>query len=166
MSSTMRVLVDTSVWRAYFRGRGLRAPTEIPYLLEHDAVAVTEITRLELLNSVATEEITQIDKLLSAIPTFAAQRRTWRTVEKWINITAGLERRYDLRHLLVAVVAHERQIPIWSLHPTIAELAELGFIDLYDPKTRNRTRTMSSGVHRLEQLDSPDPRNVSGSWRP
>lgn len=60
------VMVDTSVWIDYFRGRQKESVNQLSRLLQEDRVAICGMIELELLRGVRGQERSRLELLLSA----------------------------------------------------------------------------------------------------
>ncbi len=63
------IVVDTSVWIAYFRGAITPQTTKLDEILGHDEIAMGDLILVELLQGIDSErEFNRVRKLLSSLP--------------------------------------------------------------------------------------------------
>ena len=127
------ILVDTSVWVAYFRGADSRLVDRLRALLEENQVALALPVRLEILSGAATKELIQLHHVLAALPLLVPSNATWHRVESWIEKAVSKGERFGVADLLVAALAADRDMPLWSLDRDFERMQKLGFIWLYLP---------------------------------
>ena len=124
------ILVDTSVWvEAFRRGQGPEAE-RLRALLDADEVAITAPVRIELLSGSGASDLPQLRRTLSALPRFDLGPRSWERIEGWVERAVAAGRRFGVTDLLIAAVAAENELSVWSLDGDFAEMAKLGFIQV------------------------------------
>jgi predicted nucleic acid-binding protein len=124
------ILVDTSVWvEAFRRGHG-PAAEGLRALLDADEVAITAPVRIELLSGSSASDLPRLRRTLSALPRFDPGPRIWERIEGWVERAVPVGRRFGVTDLLIAAVAAENELSVWSLDGDFAEMAKLGLIQL------------------------------------
>lgn len=122
------ILVDTSVWvQALRRGSSAEA-LHLKALLDADQVALCGPVRIELLGGASTAEIPRLRRVLSALPVFLPTPETWKTLESWVEKSVRAGQRFGIADLLIAGLAAENDLEVWSLDADFARMARLGFI--------------------------------------
>jgi predicted nucleic acid-binding protein len=122
------ILVDTSVWvEAFRRGHGPEAE-RLRALLDADEVAITAPVRIELLSGAGASDLPRLRRVLSALPRFDPGPRIWERIEGWVEQAVPAGRRFGITDLLIAAVAAENELSVWSLDGDFAEMAKLGLI--------------------------------------
>lgn len=125
------ILVDTSVWvEALRRGRS-REAEHLGILLDASEVAMTPPIRIEMLGGSSAADLPRLSRTLSALPLFHPGAETWERMEGWIERAVRARRRFGVADLLIAAVAAENELPIWSLDGDFAAMRSLGFIRLH-----------------------------------
>jgi predicted nucleic acid-binding protein len=123
------IAVDTSVWIDFFRGRG-PVSNALVASLDRDEVALPAPVRIELLAGVRTAEQARLRRLLSALPILSPSQDIWATIEAWVVVATAAGHRFGLGDLLIAAIAAEQGIPVWSLDSDFARMEKLGFVRL------------------------------------
>lgn len=123
------MVVDTSVWIDFFRGRE-PAASALLALLDRDEVALPAPVRIELLGGVRKGEQAKLSRLLSALPVLAPSQEVWGKIETWVVAATASGHRFGVGDLLIGAIASEHAIPVWSLDGDFARMEKLGFLKL------------------------------------
>ena len=126
------IVVDTSIWIDFFRGRTPTVET-LSDLLERDEVAMPIPVKIEILSGARRIELGHLDRLLSALPVLHPTDETWKRVEAWVTTGRAVGHRFGFGDLLIAAVAAEHDCAIWSADRDFARLARLGLVTLAAP---------------------------------
>jgi predicted nucleic acid-binding protein len=122
------ILVDSSVWiQALRRGSSAEA-LHLKALLDADQVALCGPVRIELLTGASAAELPRLRRVLSALPLHLPTPGIWRSLESWVERAARAGERFGVADLLIAGIAAENELEIWSLDADFNRLARLGFI--------------------------------------
>ena len=124
------ILVDTSVWVEAFRRGHSPEAERLRALLDADEVAITAPVRIELLSGSGASDLPRLRRVLSALPRFDPSPRIWERMEGWVDRAVPAGRRFGVADLLIAAVAAENELSVWSLDGDFAEMAKLGFIQV------------------------------------
>jgi predicted nucleic acid-binding protein len=89
---------------------------------------MTSPVRIELLSGSSEADLPRLRRVLSALPLFAPSLRSWELMEGWVQRAVRAGRRFAVADLLIAAVAAENDLAIWSLDADFAEMARLGFV--------------------------------------
>jgi predicted nucleic acid-binding protein len=127
----LTVVVDTSVWIQYLRGRDPTVKETMHRLLDEDLVTMAAPVRIELLSGVRSAGAGKLTRMLDAIPTFVPDRGTWTTMETWALRTASRGDRFGLGDLLIGALASEHSCAIWSMDTDFGRMAKLGLVELF-----------------------------------
>jgi predicted nucleic acid-binding protein len=126
------ILVDTSVWvEAFRRAHGPEAE-RLRILLDAGEVVMTSPVRIELLSASSAADFARLRRTLSALPLFVPGVQTWERMEGWVARAIATGRRFGAADLLIAAVAAENDLSIWSLDGDFAEMAKLGFVRVHE----------------------------------
>jgi predicted nucleic acid-binding protein len=125
------IIVDSSVWIAFFRGTDRQLGERLQRLLERDQVALPIFVRFELLGGARRSEMARLRRVLSALPLRYPSEDTWITLEKWIETGVRVGQRFGIGDLVIAAVAARQDEPIWSLDSDFIRMAKFGWIRLY-----------------------------------
>ncbi len=126
------ILVDTSVWVEAFRRGNRREAEHLRVLLDAGEVAMTSPVRIEILSGSSAADLPRLRRTLAALPLFVPGAATWERVEGWIESAVRAGRRFGPADLLIAAVAADNGLPVWSLDGDFAEMAKLGFIRVHE----------------------------------
>lgn len=126
-------LVDTSVWIEAFRRGHCPEAEHLRVLLDAGEVAMTSPVRIELLSGSSAADLPRLRRTLSALPLFAPGVETWERMEVWVERSVQAGRRFGVVDLLIAAVADQNDLSVWSLDGDFAEMAKLGFVRVHEP---------------------------------
>src|SRR5882724_10042312 len=125
------VVVDSSVWIAFFRGGDDSVKRELGRLLDADDVGLPAPVRLELLSGASRADGTRLRRLLSALPLLFPAPPVWPKVETWIEKASRAGERFGARDLLIAGIADEHGAALWSRDADFVRMARLGLVQLH-----------------------------------
>jgi predicted nucleic acid-binding protein len=127
------ILVDTSVWIEAFRRAHSPEADHLRTLLDAGEVAMAQPIRIELLSGSSAADLPRLRRTLSALPLFVPGVPTWERIEGWVERAVSAGRRFGAADLLIAAVAAENDLSVWSLDRTFAEMAKLGLVHAHEP---------------------------------
>jgi predicted nucleic acid-binding protein len=111
-----RILVDTSVWIEFFRKEGSAVSQKIRGYLELDQVCYAGPVAIELYQGAKTrKEIEVIDHLLQAIDYVEITRTHYHRAGRVSHDAARSGQIFSIVDLILAVVAHDQQLRLFSL---------------------------------------------------
>ena len=122
------VVVDSSVWIAFFRGRDQGVVDELSQLLDADQVGLAAPVRLEILAGAPKAQLALLRRLLSALPLLLPTEAVWHTLEGWVERAREAGERFGAMDLLIAGIAEENSARLWSLDGDFARMARLGLM--------------------------------------
>jgi hypothetical protein len=125
------VVVDTSVWIDFFRGRDSATVERLSNLLDEDLVSLAAPVRLEILAGASRKELPRLTRVLSALPLLHPTRALWTTLEGWVGEARAAEECFGAMDLLIAGLASENGASLWSLDDDFTRMAGLGFVELH-----------------------------------
>jgi tRNA(fMet)-specific endonuclease VapC len=125
------IVVDTSVWIDFFRGRNAVTCTQLEVLLDADQVAVPAPVRVEILGGARRAELARLRRVLQALPLLVPSAQVWDTIETWLGRAVAAGQHFGVGDLLIAAVAAENHALIWSLDADFRRMARLGWIRLH-----------------------------------
>ena len=128
------ICVDTSVWIAALRDRGSVAGRVLDELLDRDDVALPIPVRVEILSGVSRAQEPRLRRALSGLPLLFPTDATWERIDGWIGEAADRGHRFGVGDLLIAAIAADHGMPLWSLDSDFRRMQHLGFIDEYNPQ--------------------------------
>ena len=126
------IVVDTSVWIDFFRGRNHKLIEKMRDLLDQDRVALTAPIRIEILSGVRPQQKPALNRVLSALPVFYPNQETWLKIESLIDEALSKGERFGAMDLLIAAIAQENNTHLWSLDKDFQRMEKLGWIELFD----------------------------------
>ena len=126
------ICVDTSVWVAALRDRSSVAGRRLDELLDRDEVAMPIPVRVEILSGVSRAQEPRLRRALSGLPLLFPTDATWERIDGWIGEAAQRGHRFAVGDLLIAAIAVDHGMPLWSLDSDFQRMRLLGFIDTSD----------------------------------
>ena len=126
------ICVDTSVWVAALRDRGSAAGRALDDLLDRDEVALPIPVRVEILSGVSRAQEPRLRQALSGLPLLLPTDATWERMDGWIGEAARRGHRFGVGDLLIAAIAVDHGMPLWSLDSDFRRMQHLGFINGYN----------------------------------
>lgn len=125
------ILVDTSVWIEFFRGKNKKIGEEVQSLLDSDEIILAAPVRIEILSGCSKNNFKQLRQLLSALPVFYPSSTTWERIESWIEKAVSSGERFGVGDLLIASIAADQNSAIWSLDADFGRMEKFGWLDLH-----------------------------------
>jgi predicted nucleic acid-binding protein len=125
------IVVDTSVWLAFFRSSDRRVVGHLQSLLEADEVGLAAPVRTEILSGASRRDRPRLHRLLSALPVLYPSDPTWRRIDAWILTAVAAGERFGFGDLLIASLAADEQAGIWSLDGDFDRMARLRLIETH-----------------------------------
>ena len=122
------ICVDTSVWIEFLRGRNRRLNSMLSQYLDDDAVILSRLVLLEIINGASSRDAAVLKRHLSALPILDPLPSTWDIVEGWIDTARSKGERFGIVDLLIAAQASEKGADIWSLDADFQRMAKLKFV--------------------------------------
>lgn len=132
----MLVVVDTSVWVAYFRRAEQVVERTLDELIDADLVAMAPPVRLELILGCRKSQRASLVRRIDALHPLAVTDRTWNTAERFsmqmrdTGITLGPV------DVLIAAVTTEHHARLWTLDKDFVPLFEAEFVEAFRPPWR------------------------------
>ena len=126
------ICVDTSVWVAALRARDSGAGRRLDGLLDGDDVALPIPVRVELLSGVSRAQEARLRRALSGLPVLFPTDATWERIDGWVLRAGDSGQRFGVGDLLIAAIAADHGLPVWSLDNDFGRMRRLGFIETYD----------------------------------
>ena len=126
------ILVDTSVWIQFFRGKDKNLAGELESLLESDTVILAAPVRIEILSGCSKTNLLQLRRLLSALPLFFPGIATWQRMDVWIEQAVSAGQQFGVGDLLIASIAVDQKSLVWSLDSDFIRMKELGWVNLHN----------------------------------
>lgn len=123
------IVVDTSVWIDFFRGRA-PVTTRLSTLLDSDDVVLPIPVRIELLSGAMKAERPRLSRLLSALPVLYPTEASWARIESWVTQGVAAGHRFGAADLLIASLAAEHDHDLWSLDKDFTRMARLNMVRL------------------------------------
>jgi len=125
------ILIDSSVWVEYFRGKNPLLNEKLNGLLDDDEVGLAAPVWIELLSGASRSDLKNLRRVLSALPRFYPKRTTWNLMEKWIEKGTKTGYRFGMADLLIAAIAAENDVSLWSLDRDFVSMETLRLVRLF-----------------------------------
>lgn len=127
------VLVDTSVWIAFFRAGSSPAARELDRLLEEGEACLCGLIEAELLPGLHKKDRVRMRDLLSAVPRLEIAPDIWADVaeiqERALDRGEGP---FSIPDLILAAVAMRYSVPLFSLDKHFRALSRLTGLRLWE----------------------------------
>jgi predicted nucleic acid-binding protein len=128
-----QVLLDTSIWIDYFRGKDRKISMEVDSLLDSDRVVTLELIEVELLRGALTEkEIKFLEDHFSHLSQLTVSPKFWHKVGRF---SYQMARKGYLPHLVdafIALAAIENKMALFSKDRDFREIAQRSDLQLYE----------------------------------
>ncbi len=125
------IIVDTSVWIEFFKGKNKSLVEGLFQLLDDDQVLLTKPIYLEICTGLSQAESSRIKFYFAALPVLYPQQSSWNLVEKWIDLARAKGERFGIVDLLIGAQAKENSAEVWSLDSDFKRMAKLKLISLH-----------------------------------
>lgn len=125
------VVIDSSVWIEFFRGKDEAVVAELGRLIDADEVALAAPVRLELLSGASRKDAPVLRRVLSALPLLVPDARLWPKLERWIVRASRVGERFGAMDLLIAGIADDHRATLWSRDADFSRMARLGLVQLH-----------------------------------
>lgn len=112
---TNDVLVDTSVWIAYFRKGNSDAALLLDSLIATDQVLLCGVVEMELLRGVRPHEQTDLEQRLEALRWVEIERQDWQHAGHLMNTLRQHGITVSATDALIASVCLKRNLPLLTL---------------------------------------------------
>ena len=132
------ILVDTSIWIEFFRGKNRIFGDHLAVLLDADEVMLAAPVKIEILSGNSRSMFSTLKKLLSALPTYYPETEAWQSIDLWVQEAVMKGERFGFGDLLIGAIATQQQAKLWSLDSDFQRMEKFGWIDLYDFTTESR----------------------------
>jgi predicted nucleic acid-binding protein len=124
------ILVDSSVWVEFFRGRDLALVSRLYEALDGDDIVLAAPVRLEILTGARRSELGTLRRVFSALPVQYPTTETWQMLDGWTVEARERGLRFGAMDLLIAGIAAEAHATLWSKDSAFRSMAKLGWLTL------------------------------------
>ncbi len=125
---TNKVIVDTSVFIDFFRGKEVTAFRE---LLLNDRILLSHYVRLELLQGVRKEEVKKLDYVLDGLARCPFDEKCFAEAERILRQTKGSGLTLGIVDLLLAAQSNAVDASIYSFDKVFGKLAGQKLVRLF-----------------------------------
>jgi predicted nucleic acid-binding protein len=128
------VLVDTSVWIAFFREGSSSAARRLEVLLEEGEACICGLIEAELLPGLRREDRIRVRTLMTGLPCLETATDIWADVAdiQERSLAQGLGP-FSIPDLVVASVALRHEVPIFSLDKHFLSISRVTGLQLWEP---------------------------------
>ena len=71
---------------------------------------------------------------LSALPVLYPERAAWQRIDDWIKRASDAGERFGIMDLLIAAIAAEQRVAVWSLDDDFVRMSRLRFVEIHRPR--------------------------------
>ncbi len=125
------ILVDTSIWIEFFRGKNRPIAEHLKILLDADEVTLAIPVKVEILSGSSKAMFPRLRNLLSALPICYPDQDTWNTIDLWLEDAVKSGQHFGFGDLLIAALAVRQDAMLWSLDSDFERMQQLGWLPLY-----------------------------------
>ena len=129
----MLVVVDTSVWVAYFRGQDLHVERNLDELIDNDLVAIVPPVRLELILGCRKNQRASLVKRIDAVHSLPISETTWKSAEECSMRLRDKRTTLGAVDVLIAASVSEQKACLWTLDKDFAPLFKARFVQPFRP---------------------------------
>jgi predicted nucleic acid-binding protein len=127
------VIVDTSVWVAYFRGTDPLIQRGLDGLIDDDRVAIVPPIRLELILGCKRTQRKLLIERINAVHHLCVTEQTWAFAEKLALDMRGTGTTPGVVDVLIAAAASQHEALLWTLDKDFAPLFRRKRIRAFSP---------------------------------
>jgi len=127
------VLVDTSIWIDFFRGKSSKPIQLFHDMIGDDRIVIAISTRLELLAGMKKKDLVKMQKLFSSLITLYPNEHTWVAIESWIKQGKMQGQHFGIADLIIGALATEHDLSLWSNDDDFRRMSDFGFVTLFEP---------------------------------
>ena len=127
------VLVDTSVWIAFFREGSSPAARKLDVLLEEGEACICGLIQAELLPGLHREDRVRVRTLMAGLPCLETATDIWADVADMQerSLARGLGP-FSIPDLIVAAVALRHNVPLFSLDKHFLSISHVTGLQLWE----------------------------------
>lgn len=122
------IVVDTSVWIEFLRGRDRTIVEELGALLDEEEIGLPTLVRLELLSGAKRSDLPKLRRVFSALRELRPGAETWELTDAWVERAVHGGQRFGIVDLMIGALAAEHDAPLWSLDSDFAKMERMGFV--------------------------------------
>ncbi len=89
--------------------------------------------RLELLLGWSRKRAARLRRLLDAAWGLHPTDETWERLDTWVVEAIEAGQRFGAMDMLIAAIARDHDMPVWSLDQDFGQMEELGFVERFEP---------------------------------
>jgi len=127
------VIVDTSVWVAYFRGTDPLIQGGLDGLIDDDSVAIVPPIRLELILGCRKAQRKLLIERINAVHHLGVTEQTWALAEKLSLDMRGTGTTPGVVDVLIAAAASQHEALLWTLDQDFAPLFRGKHVRAFSP---------------------------------
>ena len=129
----MLVVVDTSVWIAYFRGQDPDVEDNLDELIDADLVAIVPPVRLELILGCRKSQRASLVKRIDSLHSMVIAESTWKLAEDFSIKLRDRGATLGSVDVLIAAAVSERRACLWTLDKDFDPLFKAEFVPAFQP---------------------------------
>ena len=120
-----KILVDTTIWIEFFRGRS-KIADDFEMLLMENAVCICGIVMFEVLRGIKSEgEKNRILSILASLPYIEMTKKLWQSAAE-LSVSAKLKgMNLPLSDIFIAAIAIENDLPIYTVDKHFTQISNL-----------------------------------------
>ncbi len=120
------VVVDTSVWVDFFRGRNEPVRIELRRLIKSNRAILVGMVMAEILQGIkSTTERENVESHFGALPYLEVSQTTWRSAAETAETLRSHGISLPFSDVLIATLAMEHELPVYSTDPHFTQIPHL-----------------------------------------
>jgi predicted nucleic acid-binding protein len=129
----MNVVVDSSIWIAFLRGRPAATVEHLSPLLEEDRVLLARPVWVELLAGFPKNRRSDMAWRFSGLRMLTPDEDTWAFIEDWQQKATANGFSLGVADLLIGALAAQAGASVWTNDSDFDHMRDLNFIQLHTP---------------------------------
>lgn len=124
------ILVDTSVFIEYFHHSNSSLYLKLREWIEGDMVAISIVTRLELLAGVSKKDHKKFSSSLNILKTYYPKQDDWNLIESWVGQAKKDGNHFQISDLMIACSANRNKCKLYTFDSDFKRMQKYKWVEL------------------------------------